>query len=153
MRRLLTFLAILFGATAFGQTSNKVDSLEFCHVRFKVPPGCTAASRYQVICGDYSMDWLYMTPQMLQTMPDQFVNQLSKQLKDVKREPIRCYIFNNEVKGYKISFQGSQGTLYQLIAYGIVNDQPVLAQLSLNREPKTNEDIPPFPGQIIRLSK
>ena len=39
------------------------------------------------------------------------------------------------------------------MAYGYANEQLVLVQLSLDREPKTDEDIPAFPRQIIRLSK
>jgi hypothetical protein len=153
MRLFLTSLMILITLSALAQTAKKVDSLEFCHIKLKVPQGCAAKSKFQVKCDGYSMAWIYMTPEMLQSMPEQFVNKLPNQLKDVNTEKIQCYLFNNEVKGYKISFQISQGIRYQLIAYGVVNDQPVLAQLLLGNEPKTNEDIPAFPRQIIRLTK
>ena len=94
-----------------------------------------------------------MNEQMLQSMPDQFVNQMSGQMKKFKKEPITCYMLDKEVKGYKIIFKKDNGTGYQLIAYGVANGQPVLVQLSLNNEPKTNDDIPEFPRQIIRLTK
>lgn len=153
MRQFFSALFILFAATSFGQTSTKVDSLTFCFYKYKVPSGCTAESEYQVKCDNYSIGWLYMTEQMLQSMPDQLVSQLSGQMKKFKKEAITCYLLDKEVKGYKISFKKDNGTGYQLIAYGIVNGQPVLVQLSLDNEPKTNDDISDFPRQIIKLTK
>ena len=94
-----------------------------------------------------------MNDQMLQVMPDQFVNQMAGQMKKFKKEPITCYLLDKEVKGYKISFKKDKVIGYQLIAYGVANGQPVLVQLSLDKEPKTNDDIPIFPRQIIRLTK
>ena len=86
-------------------------------------------------------------------MPDQMINQMAGQLKKFRKEPVTCYLLDNPVKGYKISFKTDQGTRHQLMAYGFANEQLVLVQLSLDREPKTDEDIPAFPRQIIRLSK
>ena len=153
MRQLFIASFILFGTTSFGQTSTKIDSLTFCFRKYKVPTGCTAESEYQVKCDNYSISWLYMNDQMLQLMPDQFVNQMAGQMKKFKKEPIICYLLDKEVKGYKISFRRDKGIGYQLIAYGVANGQPVLVQLSVDDEPKTNDDIPSFPKQIIRLTK
>ena len=86
-------------------------------------------------------------------MPDQIINQMAGQMKKFKKEPVTCYLLDNQVKGYKISFKTDQGTSYQLMAYGLANEQLVLVQLSLNKEPKTDDDIPAFPRQMIRLSK
>jgi len=78
---------------------------------------------------------------------------MAGQMKKFKKEPVTCYLLGNQVKGYKISFKTDQGTAHQLLAWGLANEQLVLVQLSLNKEPKTNEDIPAFPGQLISLSK
>jgi hypothetical protein len=153
MRQFLLGFFVLIGAISFGQTSTKIDSLTFCFNKYKVPTGCAAESEYQIKCDNYSMVWLYMNEQMLQVMPDQFVNQMPGQLKKFKKEPITCYLLDKEVKGYKISFKTDNGTGHQLIAYGVANGQPVLVQLSLDNEPKTNDNIPDFPKQIIRLTK
>jgi hypothetical protein len=153
MKQFLTCLIILSAATAGAQTPIKTDTVSFCFIKYKVPARCTAESKYQVKCDDYSMTWIYMTPQMLQSMPDQVVSQMAGQMKKFKKEAISCYLLDNPVKGYRVSFKTDKGTGYQLIAYGFANEQPVLVQLSLDRDPKTNEDIPEFPRQMIRLSK
>jgi hypothetical protein len=153
MKKFLLFAIIFIVADSYGQTPVKNDTISFCFVKFKIPAGCKAASEFQVACNDYSMSWIYLTRQSLQTTPDQMISQMSGQLKKFRKEAITCYLFDNEVKGYKISFKTDQGTSHQLMAYGYANEQPVLVQLSLDKEPKTNEDIPAFPGQIIRLTK
>jgi hypothetical protein len=152
MRYLFIALFILVSIFSFGQTSN-IDSLTFCNTKYKVPTACSAESEYQITCDKYSIVWLYMNEQMLNFMPDQFISQMAGQMKNFKKEPISCYLLDNDAKGYKISFKKGKKIGYQLIAYGIVNGQPVFVQLSLDKEPKSNDDIPSFPRQIIRLTK
>ena len=151
MRLIITALHLFFVVIAFGQSKTQVDSLTFCFNKYKVPTGCIAESEYQVHCDNYTMGWIYMNDQMLQIMPEQFITQMSGQMKNFKKEPIVCYLLDKEVKGYKVSFKTDKGIGHQLIAFGVANGQPVIVQLSLDKEPKTNDDIPEFPRQIIRL--
>ena len=147
----LSFLFIAAGSSA--QTPDKGDTISFCFIKYKIPAGCKTVSEYQLKCYDYSMTWKYLTPQSIQTVPDQIINEMAGQTKKFKKEAVTCYLLGNPVKGYKISFKTDQGMSHQLMAYGIANEQLVLVQLTLDREPKTDGDIPAFPGQIIRLSK
>jgi hypothetical protein len=153
MKSFLILSFLFIAANSFAQTPGKGDTVSFCFIKYKIPAGCKATSENQVTCDDYTMTWTYLTPQTFQTMPDQIINQMAGQVKKFKKEPVTCYLFDNQVKGYKISFKTDQGTSHQLMAYGLANEQLVLVQLSLDKEPKTNEDIPAFPGQMIRLSK
>jgi hypothetical protein len=153
MKQFLIFPFLFIVISSSAQTPVNGDTISFCFIKYKIPAGCKAASEYQVKCDDYSMTWIYLTPQTFQTVPDQMINQMAGQMKKFKKEPVTCYLLGNPVKGYKISFKTDQGTGHQLMAYGIANEQLVLVQLSLDREPKTDEDIPAFPGQMIRLSK
>jgi hypothetical protein len=153
MKQFLILSFLFITTTSFAQTPAKGGTISFCFIKYKIPAGCKAASEYQVKCDDYSMTWIYLTPQTFQTMPDQIINQMAGQMKKFKKEPVTCYLLDNQVKGYKISFKTDQGTTHQLMAYGLANEQFVLVQLSLNKEPQTNEDIPAFPRQMIRLSK
>lgn len=153
MKHLLIISVLFIAGNSYAQTPDKGDTISFCFMKYKIPAGCTTASEYQVKCADYSMTWIYLTPQAIQTMPDQIISQLATQTKKFKKEPVTCYLLGNPVKGYKISFKTDQGTSHQLMAYGVANEQLVLVQLSLDKEPKTDDDIPSFPRQMIRLSK
>jgi len=153
MKQFLFFSFLFIATTSSAQMPGKGDTISFCFIKYKIPAGCTSPSEYQVKCDDYSMTWMYLTPQNFQTKPDETINQMAGQMKKFKKEPVTCYLLGNPVKGYKISYKTDQGTGHQLMAYGIANEQLVLVQLSLDKEPKTNDDIPAFPGQMIRLSK
>ena len=152
MKYILSIFILLVNLNLYGQNSKQIDSLSFCDYKFKAPTGCKMESEYQVACEHYTIQWLYLNDEMLKTMPDKFVAQLAGQMKKFKKVPIKLFLLDKEVKGYKISFKSDSGTAYQLIAYGKANGQPVLVQLSLDKEPKTNEDIPEFAKQIIKLS-
>jgi hypothetical protein len=153
MKQFFIFSLLFANLSSPAQTPATGDTVSFCFIKYKMPAECKAASEFQVKCDDYSITWIYLTPQTLQTMPDQILDQMAGQMKKFKKEPVTCYLLDNQVKGYKISFKTDQGTGHQLLAYGYANEQLVLVQLSLDKEPKTNEDIPPFPRQMIRLSK
>lgn len=153
MKQLLTILLFTTTIAAYGQSSKQIDSLNFCNKKYKAPTGCTTESEYQVKCDNYSIQWLYMTNEMLKTMPDQFVSQLAGQMKKFKKESITPYLLEQEVKGYKISFKSDGKTFYQIIAYGVAYGQPVLVQLSIDKEPRANDDIPEFARQILKLTK
>lgn len=153
MKHILILSLLFITATSFAQSPNKGDSIRFCFMKFKIPADFKEASEFQVICDNYSITWIYLTPQTFQTTPDQIITQMAGQMKKFKKEPVTCYLLGNQVKGYKISYKTDQGTAHQLLAYGMANEQLVLVQLSLDKEPKTNDDIPVFPRQMISLSK
>jgi hypothetical protein len=154
MKHLFTILFFLTVSTAFAQEQKQIDSLSFCSIKYKVPTDSKAESEYQVRGSNYSMQWLYMNQQMLDAnVPEQFISQMEGQMKKFKKEHISVFLLDKEVKGYKFSFKKDNGIGYQIVAYGIANGQPVLVQLSLNIDPKTNTDIPEFPRKIVKLSK
>ena len=111
MKQFLIFSFFFISAASFAQAPGNGDTVNFCFIKYKIPAGCKAVSEYQVKCDDYSMSWIYLTPQIFQTLPDQMINQMAGQLKKFRKEPVTCYLLDNPVKGYKISFKTDQGTL------------------------------------------
>ena len=94
-----------------------------------------------------------MNNEMLRTMPDQAISQLSTQLKDYKKKEIAVFLTGEKVKGYKITFKNEKtdNKGYQIVAYGTVNRQPLLFQLALDKNPKSNADLPEFVRQIVKI--
>lgn len=70
---------------------------------YPVPRGCFVESEYQVKCNNYSMAWIYRVSKCFKTMPEQFVDQMTQQMKDLKKESVNCYILGKESKGYRLS--------------------------------------------------
>jgi hypothetical protein len=151
MKNLVTILICLIAFQASGQFAPPPDSISFCHRKFKIPAGCKSESIYQIECSDYKMQWLYMTKEMLDTVPQQLISQLEAQLKSFKKEEIKLLLLGKEVQGYKVIYPLKEGYTYQIIAYGIANGQPVIVQLTLGKNPRSNDDIPYFPRQFVRL--
>ena len=141
MKYILINLLFMAAVSVNGQTNKEVSLLKFGSQEFTVPAGCKALSEHQVQCDHYTLGWFSMNKVMLKTAPEEFVDDLSGELKDFKKQPISVFLYGEEVKGYKISFknEATQKTGYQIIAYGIVNNQAVLVQLMLDKEPRTNE--------------
>ena len=152
MKSVLAFLFLLITANAIGQT-NKPDTVTFCYIKYPVPAGCTADPHSAVKCDGWKISWIYLSAEMLQSVPDQLVNQMAGQLQKFKKESISCYLLGSPAKGYRLSYQLQGVAVYQLIVYGIANEQPVIVQLSLNKSPRTNEDIPEFARQMIRFTQ
>jgi hypothetical protein len=152
MKKFLIIFLVLFATTAFAQENKPVDSVEFCTVKYKVPKDGVAKFPTEIKGDNYRMIWLYMKPELFKTLPEQFIGQLGAQMSEFNKVPVTVYLLNKQATGYKISFKKDNELHHQIIAYGVVNGQPVLVQLSLNTEPKTNNDIPEFPRQIVSLT-
>lgn len=50
------------------------------------------------------MAWIYRVSKCFKTMPEQFVDQMTQQMKDLKKESVNCYILGKVSKGYRLSF-------------------------------------------------
>ena len=153
MKKILTILFLFMGSYLCAQSNDDV-LFQFCRNEYKVPDGCKKISENRIDCDNYSMQWQYGNNAFLTTMPEQYVQELKKKNnKKFKKKPITCYLLNYELKGFKVSFKTDSGMTYKLITSGIVNKKIVLFQLSLFKEAKTNEDIPEFPREFIKLTK
>ncbi|MCX6290820.1 MAG: hypothetical protein NT126_03560 [Bacteroidetes bacterium] len=153
MKNLLIIILLTLAVHVSAQEQKQIDSLSFCKHKYLLPAGCKAESEYQLECDEYSMQWLYMNDAMLKTMPDHVVAQLQEQMRNFTKEPITPSLLDNKVMGYKVSYRVNNVTLYQIIAYGVVNAQPVLLQLTLKKDPLTNNSLPEFVRQIVKLGK
>lgn len=161
MRQFLTGLFFLFSATTYGQTTTQNDSISFCSYNFKAPTGCTTEKNNNIKCDNYEIGWTYMNEvnangasddQKLKGMENSFI-EMGGMLDKFKKKRITCYLLDKEVKGYKVRYKSATNVTYQVYASGIINGQGVSVILTLNKEPITNDDIPEFPRQIIRLTK
>jgi hypothetical protein len=151
MKSFLFILSFLVANIALGQTS-KTDTVTFCYIKYPVPAGCEAKPNSSVQCEGWKLSWIYLSEEMLRTVPDQLINQMAGQLQKFRKEAVSCYLLGSPAKGYRLSYQIEGTKVYQLIAYSIANEQPVIVQLSLNKSPQSDEDIPVFARQMIRLN-
>jgi hypothetical protein len=159
MRRLFTGLLLILATSVVGQATN--DSIAFCSQNFKVPSGCTVKVD-NVMCDEFQIGWTYMSnlnlpggpsdKEKLRGIENSFL-EMGNMLGNFKKKRITCFLLDKEVKGYKTSYKIDDVMHYQIYAGGIINGHAVSVILNLSSEPMTNDDIPEFPKQIIRLAK
>ncbi len=142
-------LGILSFSARAGDTTN---SVRFCFYEYPLPAACTVPSPTEIRSPEGNLSWLYVEQDNLLFSWNSLVNKLAT-YPAFFSERIRCFIASKEVNGYRVSYQREGKTGYQLVAYGIVNNQPVLVQLSLNKNPLSNKDLPDFAKKFIRLTQ
>lgn len=150
MKTCVTFLFLSIASIVFSQEQEEVFTL--CGIELSVPIGCVADQHSQVQCEDYTLTWLYMTPEMFeQELPEHFIKQMGEQLNNFKLAPITASMFDQPATAYKIRFKKKKGYGYQLVAYAIINQQPVLLQLVLNKPINSNKDIPETARRVLQF--
>lgn len=145
-------IILLMGiSTAWGQTSSQAQALHFCGEKIPVPSGCQADSDYELMCDDFSIQWMYLEEDMLGFVPQQYVNQLDERLKKFRKRNIKLVSLGTELEGYLVSHKNDKVIKYKIIGYGIINQQPVLIHLSLRNEPRDNDALPNEVKQFVTL--
>jgi hypothetical protein len=130
---------------------NRVTELNFCGKKLPVPTGCRAQSAKKVTCDDYRLEWWYVKASTLNAMAEQLIQQREREM-NWKREEIACYLLNHKTTGYRLRTRHSAEAEYLLITSGIIDRQPVIVTLTLNKEPRSTTDLPRFVRQIIWLA-
>jgi hypothetical protein len=161
MRKFLTGFLLIFSATTFAQVTARNDSITFCSNNFKVPDGCTI-QKNNIKCDNFGMTWRYMDEtkvnsslsdwQKLQFEENSFLG-FCNMLKKFERKRITCYLLDKKVKAYKVIYTDKIGTHCIIYASGFIKKRAVTVMLTLNGEVNTNDDLPAFPRQIIKLTR
>ena len=161
MQKFLTGFLLIFPAITFAQLTTHNDSITFCSKNFKVPDGYST-KKNSIKCGNFEMTWSYMDEinakglsdkQKLQHSEDSFMKFCDMMLKKFKRKRITCYLLDNKVKGYKVTYTNQSGDNGIIYASGFINGRALTTMLTFNGEVNTNEDLPAFPRQIIKLTQ
>ena len=151
-----------------------LDSVSFCSHKYKSPNGCKAKIESNwmgagdlpvtvVNCGGFSLHWIYPNKNNLDSAANHMASDIMNVATMLEKKPIKAFLLGKEVKGYMVTFivkgdktlKVKDEKTVRVIAYGVVNNQPVVVRLSLSNtaEPKTNNDIPEFARQILTLTK
>lgn len=151
MKYIFTIYLSLYVVIAMAQQSQEVKEVRYCGYAISVPEGCMADSDYEVVCDDFAIQWMYLEPDMLSFMPKQYMDQLDERLKKFRKRNIQLVSFENKIDGYLVSYKDDREIKYKIIAFGTVNDQAVMLNLALPKEPINNEDLPALAKQFIRI--
>ena len=154
MKNISILILLFLTLNSFAQITEKIDSLNYAGIKIIVPEECTAKSQYELLeCNGNSIQWLYLNQEMLKSVPDQIIAQFTQQQNTQKQGKIKLVSFGQELEGIKFKRKNSNKTNFTLVAYGIVNNQPLLINISTNKEISENSDLDEFLSRIIQFKK
>lgn len=149
MLRIIPFLGF-FGVVLLISVVTQVTSLSFCGNTYSIPEGCVAKSNHHIICDEYEMVWFYTNKKELSFIANETMRKLELKRYQPKKEVIRCFITGAPVDAIKIT---SKTHGCELLAYGIVNEHPVIVRVWLQTEPHTNAEIPEGVREFLRFTQ
>ena len=97
------------------------------------------------------MYWFYPAQSALSATAKTFVDKFTAEMGNCHKDSTQVYLLNQKVAAIKITCDVNGTSTYQYIAYGLVNNQPVMAVLSLRSDPKSNNDLPETIRQILTV--
>ena len=137
-----------------GWINEPLDSVEFCGKKFNVPEGCQAYKKDHINGGSaFDMSWLRIPEQFtINTATSRSAEFIKLMGGKVVEKQIKCYLLGNKAKGSVATFQPDQRSFKFLFSViGKVGKDPVQVLLYLNKFPETDDDLPVFVRQIVRL--
>lgn len=141
LKPILFFIALTtFSCLSFGQSTSKVDLIEFCGKRFVAPSDCETIGN-MIKCIDYVFFWIYEPVADLPRHQEELLAQIKKPKK------INVSVINSDLVGY----QSKLDTYDCLLIIRKVNGQGVIINLFLNKEIKTTDDLPKCIRQFITI--
>ena len=145
--KIILFLSLfLTSLTTFAQ--DKIEKLNYAKTEITIPENCIAKSEYEIIdCNGFSAQWLFLNDDMVkQKINEQIFLQFEQQLEYKSKKGIEFKSQNQKFKGNKYKLKN--GT-YRIIAFGSINEIPLILNLGFLKEPKSNSDLNEFEKNFI----
>ncbi|TYC07436.1 hypothetical protein ES677_15065 [Bizionia gelidisalsuginis] len=152
MKKIILLIIMIIAVNSYGQTEKRIDSLSYAHMKIAVPENCQAKSEYELLdCDGITIQWIYLTAEMLKSVPSQFITQFSEQESIKKRTEFQLESYGSELNGYKFKMKNSNGISYRLIVYGTVNNQSLLINIGTDNDIKKTSDLSEFLQKLISV--
>jgi hypothetical protein len=136
-----TLIALFFICSITYSQNSKVKKVNYASIEIDVPQNYNANSEYEIENDNFSAQWLYLSKEMFdQNIQNQIIKQFEDQTKAKEITEISFSshgsIFNGKI--YKLN---NTDLKYKVLASGIINNQPLVLNLSFKNEPKSNRDL------------
>lgn len=141
MKLKITLIALIFIYSITYSQNKTVNKVNYANIEIDVPQNYKANSEYEVENDNFSAQWLYLSKEMF----DQNIqNQIIKQFEDQTKAKIISEISfssNGSIFNGKIYTIDNTNLKFKIVASGIINNQPLVLNLSFKSQPKSNKDL------------
>lgn len=136
-----TLIALFFIYSITYSQNSKVKKVNYASIEIDVPQNYIANSEYEIENDNFSAQWLYLSKEMFdQNIQNQIIKQFEDQTKAKEITEISFSSHGSMFNG-KIYKLNNTDLKYKVLASGIINNQPLVLNLSFKNEPKSNRDL------------
>ena len=149
LKIILIFFVFNF-LNAFSQ-KNSFSKVNYANLEIEVPINYKANSEFEIENDNFSAQWLYLSKEMFdQNVQNQIIKQFEDQTKAIEIAEISFLSKGFNIKGKIYKLKNTE-LKFKVLAYGIVNNQPLVLNLSFKNEPISNIDLDQLMQNFIKF--
>jgi len=149
------FLIIVLTAitvNSFAQENDSIKKVSYCGKEFDIQNECPTNSKYELICEDYQIQWVYFPDHMLSMVYENTLRNIEQKMNIIEKKEIKLKSLKKKISGYLLTYIDSNGEAkYRIIASGKVKKQSLILNIGLNEEPLSNQNLPDFVKNFVML--
>lgn len=149
MKKFILFFFLLLCLNSRGQ--EKIEYLNYSHIKIPVPENCLAKSEFELIdCDGFSVQWLFLNEMNVKLGVHKIIQgRMAEKFEFKKKKSIQFTSQNQKFRGSRYEMQDGS---FRIIAFGRINKVPLILNMGFKQEPKNNTELSEFEKNFIQFS-
>ena len=151
MKLNITLIAFIFICLNTYSQNTIIKKVIYANIEIEIPANYKANSEFEIENDKFSAQWLYLSKEMFeQQVQNQIIKQFEKQTQ-AKEISVMNFTSNGVMfKGKKYKLKNTD-LKFKVLDSGIINNQPLVLNLSFKNEPKSNADLDQLMQNFIKI--
>jgi hypothetical protein len=151
MKLNITLFAFIFICLNTYSQNTIIKKVIYANIEIEIPANYKANSEFKIENDKFSAQWLYLSKEMFeQQVQNQIIKQFEEQTQ-AKEISVMNFTSNGVMfKGKKYKLKNTD-LKFKVLASGIINNQPLVLNLSFKNEPKSNADLDQLMQNFIKI--
>jgi hypothetical protein len=151
MKLNITLIAFIFICLNTYSQNTIIKKVIYANIEIEIPANYKANSEFKIENDKFSAQWLYLSKEMFeQQVQNQIIKQFEEQTQ-AKEISVMNFTSNGVMfKGKKYKLKNTD-LKFKVLASGIINNQPLVLNLSFKNEPKSNADLDQLMQNFIKI--
>ena len=151
MKLNITLIAFIFICLNTYSQNTIIKKVIYANIEIEIPANYKANSEFEIENDKFSAQWLYLSKEMFeQQVQNQIIKQFEEQTQ-AKEISVMNFTSNGVMfKGKKYKLKNTD-LKFKVLASGIINNQPLVLNLSFKNEPKSNADLDQLMQNFIKI--
>lgn len=153
-KSLFTLFFLLFAFSPLFAQNTSIKKVKYAKTEIEVPSNYTANDEYSIANDSFSAQWIYLSKEMVkQGIERQIINQFEGQLKYSEETAVVFISNGQQFSGKKYQLTGDHKLRFRVLAFGTVDGQPLILNLGLKDDPRSNAPLDELMKKFIQFEK